>query len=81
MRLLNRFEVVLMPGREVLACGLTLAEAVAYVSGYEEANGDGLKKAVIALSSDRPALASSARQLRGTGRARAGKPEPTIRLA
>lgn len=80
MRLLDRFQVVLMPGREVLACGLTLAEAVAYVSGYEEANGDGACKAVIALP-DRPAVAASARQLRGTSRTRAGKPEAAIRLA
>jgi hypothetical protein len=79
MKLLNRFEVVLMPRREVLACGLTLAEAVAYVSGYEEANGDGACEAVIALP-DRPGVAASSRRLRSTPAA-ARRPEAAVRLA
>jgi len=76
MKLLDRFQVVLMPRREVLACGLSLAEAVAYVSGYEEANGDGRCEAVIALS-QRPALAASSRQLRHSRR----RPQGSLRLA
>jgi hypothetical protein len=80
MKVLNRFEVVLMPQREVLASGLTLAEAVAYVSGYEEANGDGACEAVIALP-DRPAVAASSRRRRGSSAAHGRRTEPAIRLA
>ncbi len=63
MACLDRFQVVLMPRREVLASGLSLAEAVAYVGGYEEVNDDGQQQAVIALT-HQPALAASGRRLR-----------------
>jgi hypothetical protein len=63
MSLLDRFQVVLMPQRVVLATGLTMAEAAAYVRGYEEVSDPGECQAVIARGSQ-IALAASARRLR-----------------
>jgi len=62
MSYLRQFQVVMMPQREVLATGLTMAEAAAFVGGYEEVSERGERQAVIALCSA-PALAASARCL------------------
>jgi hypothetical protein len=80
MALLDRFQVVLMPRREVLASGLTLAEAVAYVGGYEEVNGDGQQQAVIALT-HQPALAASGRHLRRDKAVHSQRPSAPLRSA
>ena len=80
MATLDRFEVVLMPRREVLATGLTLAEAVAYVGGYEEVNHDGQQQPVIALAYH-PVRAASGRQLRRHAAADAAKPSAPLRSA
>ena len=76
----DRFQVVLMPRREVLATGLTLAEAVAYVGGYDEVNDDGEQQAVIALI-HQPALAASGRRLRREGAVHAQTPSASLRSA
>jgi hypothetical protein len=78
MSYLNRFQVVLMPEREVVASGLTMSEAVAFISGYEEVSEPGGKQAVIALGSP-PELAASARRLRRA--TQAGRSLPSLRLA
>jgi hypothetical protein len=80
MTFLDRFQVVLTPRQEVLASGLTLAEAAAYVSGYREANDDGQQQAVIALA-DRPALAASGRRLRRQAANHAKRPSVPLRSA
>jgi hypothetical protein len=61
--MLARFQVVLVPSREVLASDLTLSEAVAYVEAYQEVSEPGEFEAVIALGQP-PASAASARRLR-----------------
>jgi hypothetical protein len=80
MALLDRFQVVLMPRHEVLATGLTLAEAVAYVGGYEEVNGEGQQQAVIALA-QQPALAASGRHLRRNTAVHSQRPSAPLRSA
>jgi hypothetical protein len=80
MACLDRFQVVLMPRREVLATSLTLAEAVAYVSGYDEVNSGGQQQAVIALIHP-PALAASGRRLRREAAVHAERPSRPLRSA
>jgi hypothetical protein len=79
MSFIDRFQVVLMPQREILAAGLTLAEAVAYLGGYQEVNDPGRQQAVIALA-QQPAVAASARRLRSQA-AYAARPSAHLRTA
>lgn len=79
MASLDRFQVVLLPRREVLAYGLTLAEAGAYASGYQEVNDRGPQVAVIAREGQ-SLLASSARRLRQTS-AKGARPSALLRSA
>jgi hypothetical protein len=80
MACLDQFEVVLTPQREILATGLTLAEAVAYVSGYDEVTSGGRRQAVIALIHP-PALAASGRRLRREAAVHAERPSRPLRSA
>jgi len=51
-----RFQVMLLPGRELLVSNCSLAEAVAFQRGYHEAMVAGEQRAVIAV--DRPEIAA-----------------------
>jgi hypothetical protein len=53
MTSLDRYQIVLLPRREVLVADCSLGEAVAYVRGYHEASQQGRREAVIVPSRSR----------------------------
>ena len=68
MASLDRFQVVLLPRREVMVSDLKLSEAAAYLRGYHDVMPPGRQEAVIARVRQ-AAQAASARSLRRPGRA------------
>lgn len=82
MASLDRFQVVLLPRREVLVSDLQLPEAVAYLAGYCEVMPPGRQEAVIAPMPQKGTSAASARSLRRPGQAAKGeRPASVVRSA
>lgn len=81
MASLDRFQVVLLPRREVLVSDLPLREAVAYLAGYNEVMPPSRQQVVIAPMPARGASASARSLRRPSPAAKAERPAEVVRSA